>query len=95
LIKKRPIFLKGYKLFLKEKSVSESMMNLIDFLGIKTINSIEGVKDQFLVICDRNHQKFIKRMKNEGIECYSKELLYDGINSTTVLNLEKYKIQLI
>jgi hypothetical protein len=89
LIKKRPVFLKRYKLYLKEKLVSESMLNLIEFLGIKIINSIEGVKEQFLVICDKNHQKFIKRMKSEGIDCYSQDLIYDGINTSSNLNLEK------
>lgn len=90
LLKKMPIFLKRFKLLIKDKSITENFKKILEFLGIKPVSNIEEEKDESLVICDKNNQKYIKKMKSDGIACYSKEILYDGLNSNE-LNLEKYK----
>ena len=55
------------------------MKKIIERYGGVLINEYEFDAKDCLVICDKNNEKFINLMKKTGINCYTKDLIIEGL----------------
>ena len=80
--------LQNIKVYWHDKNPSlETFKTIIETYGGILINDHND--KNCIVICEKTNEKFIKSMNKNGIACYSKDLIFEGVKKQN-LDYEKY-----